>query len=360
MNIKDQESIGDNSVEVSVSHMVTKIKLGIKYIKSKWLLILTISVIGAIAGLGYSIYRKNTYTAVCTFVLEESGKGGGLGQYAGLASLAGINLGGGGGGGIFEGDNILELYKSRIMIKKTLLTEVNINNQKQTLMERYIINNKLREKWKSNDHIDSISFKGDVEKFNRKQDSIITDLVDNFNKKILNVSKPDKKLNIFRVEVVANDELFAKEFTDKLVENVNNFYVQTKTKKSYQSILVLQKQADSVKAVLNSSISGVASAIDAAPNANPSLLSLKVPSQRRQVDVQASTAIYSEIVKNLEISKISLRQETPLIQVIDQPVLPLTKNHLGKIKGIIIGGILAAVAITFILLFNKIIKSIIK
>lgn len=356
MNIEDQENIGGNSDEVSVKFIVTKTISAIKYVKSKWLLIFTISAIGGIVGFCYSIYKKNTYTAVCTFVLEESGKGGGLGQYAGLASLAGINLGSGGGGGIFEGDNILELYKSRTMIKKTLLTEVIINNKNQTLIERYIHNNKLRERWKNKDNIDSISFKGDAEKFNRRQDSIITDLVDIFNKKVLNVSKPDKKLNIIKVEVVANDELFAKEFTNKLVENVNNFYIQTKTKKAYQDVSILQKQADSVKIVLNSSISGVASAIDASPNANPSLLSLRVPSQKKQIDVQASTAIYSEIVKNLEISKISLRQEMPLIQVIDKPVLPLTVNKVGKVKGVVSGIIIAGLLAIIVLVIGRAFK----
>jgi hypothetical protein len=155
------------------------------------------------------------------------------------------------------------------------------------------------------------------------------------------------------VQVTSKDELFAKEFTDKLVENVNTFYVQTKTKKTSQNVQVLQRQADSVKTVLNSSISGVASAIDASPNANPLLLTLRVPSQKKQVDVQASTAIYTEIVKNLEISKISLRQETPLIQVIDQPILPLDDDHITKTKATILGFILGCLLITFILIIRR-------
>lgn len=344
--------------EISIRDILIKLRSGIRFIKSKWLTILLFGVFGGVLGLVYAIVKKPVYTAACTFVLDEGNKSGGaLGQYAGLASLAGIDIGGS-GGSIFSGDNIMELYKSRLMIEKTLLSGADFNGNDQLLIDRYINFNKLRTRWKEKDHIDSITFTGDPTKFNRKQDSIITDLVDLFNKRVLSVGKPDKKLSIIRVEVAATDELFAKQFTDKLVETVNDFYVQTKTKKTQQNVQILQRQADSVRRELNSSISGVASAIDAAPNANPSLLSLRVPSQRKQVDVQASTAMYAEIVKNLEVSKISLLQETPLIQVVDKPFLPLYNDKISKLKGIIIGFLLGYLIIIIIFSVNGVLKKI--
>jgi len=340
--------------EKSLKDVIVKILSIIKYLRSKWLSILIASILGGFLGLGYAIFKKPKYTATCTFVLEESSKGGGLGQFAGLASLAGVDLNGvSGGGGLFQGDNILELYTSRLMIERTLLSEANFNGKTELLIDRYVDFNRLKKRWKEKDNIDNITFSGDPEHFNREQDSIITDIVEVFNKKILSVTKPDKKLTIIRVDVTINDELFAKEFTNTLVETVNNFYIQTKTKRSYNSVRLLQKQADSVRQVLNASLSGVASAIESAPNANPLFSSLKVPSQRKQIDVQASTAVYSEVVKNLEVSRFTLRQETPLIQVIDKPVLPLHKDYVGKLKAIFIGVILGAFIVAFILLLRK-------
>jgi hypothetical protein len=339
MNHDDSRTI-NNDGEISFADLKIKIKSGIRYVKSKWLIILIVSILGALLGLGYSISKKPIYTAVCTFVLEDAKSGAGLEQYAGLASLAGINVGGGNGGGIFQGDNILELYKSRSMIEKSLLSSCNFNGKKQLLIDRYIDTYHLRNKWKDNTELIHVSFNGNPESFSRIQDSIITDLVELFNENTLNVTKLDKKLNIIKVEVATKDELFSQFFTDKLVQNVNDFYVQTRTKKELQNVQILQHQADSVKLMLNYSIHGVASAIEADPNANPLMFTLKETSQKRQVDVQANTAIYSEVVKNLELAKISLRQETPLIQVIDKPVLPLHKNKIGKLKGIVIGLIL--------------------
>lgn len=325
--------------EISLKDLIGYVKGEVAYLKSRWLVILAVGVFFALLGFAYAFVKKPSYTAVSTFVLEEGGKGGGLGQYAGLASLAGIDIGGG-GGGIFEGDNILQLYKSRLMIEKTLLSPVFIDGKRQLLIDRYIVSNNLLEKWKKDDNISNITFTGNPDNFSRKQDSIITDITEQFNERMLSVAKLDKKLTIIKVEVNTADEFFSKAFNTKLVETVNNFYAQTKTKKSYQNVQVLQKQADSVKNVLGAAISGVAAATDAAPNANPAMTTLRVPSQKRQVDVQASAAIYGEIVKNLEVSKISLRQETPLIQVIDQPVLPLQISKVGKLKSIVIGFIL--------------------
>ncbi len=352
----NQEQTLADSDEISLKEVILKIKAGWNYLLTKWLIILISGVIGGILGLVYSYYKKPVYIATSTFVLEDS-KSGGLSQYAGLASLAGIDIGGGVAGGIFQGDNILELYKSRLMIEKTLLSIVNINGKKQLLIDRYIDFNNLRDKWKRNDKIESISFNSNSENFYRKQDSIISNLVLNFNKKVLNVNKIDKKLNILKVDVATDDELFSKEFNNKLVETVNNFYTETKTKKSTQNIMILQKQADSVRKVLNYSIGSVASAVDAAPNANPALLTLRVPSQKKQVDVQATSAIYNEIVKNLELSKIALRQETPLIQLIDKPILPLPVEKFGKLKGFLLGFVGACFFVIFYILFKKMVNN---
>lgn len=325
--------------EISVRELISKLKFAIKYIKSKRVILIWFSILGAIIGITYSFVSAPEYKAVSTFVLEENGHSGGLGlgQYSSLASLAGIDIGGGSEKGLFQGDNILELYKSRLMIEKTLLTTVQIGDKKQLLIDRYIQSNKTWFPWKKRDDIDTMNFNGNPKSFSRKKDSIVRDIVKYFNKNILTVTKPDKKLSIINVEIKFKDEIFAQLFNQTLVQTVNNFYVQTQTMKTFQSVQVLQHQADSVRNILNNSLGKVAASTDANPNPNPTLHSLQVPYQKKQIDVQANGAIYSEIVKNLELSKISLRQETPLIQLIDEPIIPLEVEKTGKILGLLMG-----------------------
>jgi uncharacterized protein involved in exopolysaccharide biosynthesis len=91
---------------------------------------------------------------------------------------------------------------------------------------------------------------------------------------------------------------------------------------------------------------------------NPAMNVRRAPSARLQVDVQANTAILTELVKQSELAKVALRKETPLIQVIDQPILPLEKEFLGKAMGIVIGGILAGFLTVLVLIMRRIVKQI--
>lgn len=353
-----EEKLNTKDDETSLKELILKIKEWYSYLLTKWKIILIAGVIGGALGLTYAILKKPVYTAETTFVLEDGDSGGGgLGQYAGLASMAGIDLGGG-GGGIFQGDNILELYKSRRMIQATLLSKDTFNGKIELLINHYISFNHLREKWEKKPETKNLKFTENFTNKNRAQDSVMSKIVDDFNENYLEVSKPDKKLSIISVKFKSKDELFAKAFTDNIVQKVNDFYVQTKTKKSALNLAILQHQADSIKNVLFSGISGVASAVDANPNSNPAFQTLRVPSQRKQLEVQANGAAYQEILKNLEIAKVSFRRDQPLIQVIDQPILPLNNDKLGKIKGILLSGTLFGFFTILFLIFNKIIHEI--
>ena len=325
--------------EITVKELVRKIKSSIKYLRRRRRTLLLFCVVGILLGIVYSFVQTPVYKATSTFVLEEAahGAGGALGQYSSLASLAGIDLGGGSEKGLFQGDNILELYKSRLMIEKTLLTQVESDGKKQLLINRYLESGRGWFGSVKKSPYANMDFSVGPKKFSRKQDSIMRDIIKYFNKKILTVTKPDKKLSIISVDVKYSDEVFAQLFNQTLVQNVNNFYIQTQTRKSTQSVSVLQRQADSVRNILNASLGKVAATTDATPNPNPVIKSLLVPYQKRQIDVQANSAIYAEVVKNLEVAKISLRQETPLIQLIDEPILPLDIDKTGKIMGALLG-----------------------
>jgi hypothetical protein len=169
----------------------------------------------------------------------------------------------------------------------------------------------------------------------------------------LSVAKIDKKLSILKITVNSENELFSKAFTEALVSMVSNFYVETKIKKSVENVAILQHQTDSIRNQLNLAISGVAQSNDAIPNLNSARQVLRSSGQQRQIDVQANTAILTELVKNLELSKLSLRKETPLIQVIDRPVLPLPLERFGKAKGILLGGLLSGFLLVIFLMDLK-------
>jgi len=93
---------------------------------------------------------------------------------------------------------------------------------------------------------------------------------------------------------------------------------------------------------------------------NPALNVNRVPSTKKQIDVQANTAILTQLVTNLEMAKVTLLRETPLIQLIDRPTLPLKKDKPGKAKFFLIGGVLAGLLIVLYLVLRKMLKQLIQ
>jgi subunit length determinant Wzz-like protein len=347
--------------ELSLKEVMLKIKEWYVYLLSQWKIIVLAGIVGAALGLTYSFIQKPIYTATLTFALEdEKSGGGGLGSALGLASSFGLDLGGS-GGGIFTATNLTELFKSRSMVEKTLLSPVNLNGKKISLAEMYIENNGLRAGWQKNPDFVKLEFLPNAkrEKFTRVQDSIMGNIYGALSKSALSVGLKDKKAAIISIDVISGNELFAKYFCEALAQEVSTFYIDTKSKKSRDNMLILERQTDSIRRELNAAITGVAVANDNTFNLNPALNIRRAPSARRQVDVQANTAILTELVKQTELAKVTLRKETPLIQVIDRPILPLPKEKFGKSKGIIIGGFLAGFLIIIYLIFKRLVKLIV-
>ncbi|SHM62096.1 Wzz/FepE/Etk N-terminal domain-containing protein [Flavobacterium saccharophilum] len=329
--------------EITLKDLIQKVKEWYLYFLYKWKIIVIAAIIGFALGLTYAIIKKPIYTATLTFALEDEKGAGGLGGALGFASTFGVDLGGGSGGGIFTGSNLAELFKSRSMVEKTLLTPVKVNGRLISLAEMYIQNNDWREKWRDNQRYSSVKFLPNSKRknFTRDQDSILGLMYTDLSKSGLSVIQKDKKISITTMDVSSTNELFAKYFCEALARQVGKFYVEAKSKKARMNMSILERQVDSVRGELNSAITGVAVANDNTFNLNPALNVRRAPSARRQVDVQANTAILTELVKQSELAKVTLRKETPLIQVVDRPILPLKKEKLGKVKGTLTGGFIA-------------------
>ena len=343
--------------EITLKELLLKAKEWYTFLLSKWKTIVLAGIIGALLGLGYSFYKKPIYTASLTYAVEDGKASGGLGGALGLASSFGLDLGGS-SGGAFSGSNLMELFKSRAMVEQTLLAPVTQNNKTISLAEMYIQDKKWREKWEEKLALKTITFLPNIDraKFTRVQDSIFGVIYKELSTESLTVEQKDKKVAIGTITMRCTNEYFAQQFNLALTQTVIDFYVETKSKRAKENMDILVRQTDSIRGELNGAITGVAVANDNTFGLNPALNVKRVPSARRQVDVQANTAILTEIVKQAELAKVTLRKETPLIQIIDQPILPLPKEKFGKAKGILLGGILAGFLTILGLIVRRIFK----
>lgn len=340
--MKGQQHILED--KITFREIVERTRNWIGFFLSNWKILFIAGIIGAGIGALVSIIKKPVYHAETTFVLEESDMGG-LNQMSGLASLLGINIGslGGSSSGIFQGDNIMELYKSDNMLGKTLLSPFNTES---LLIDRFIEFNELSDKWKRKVDLDGMNFSISRERFTVTQDSVVKEISKLIREKHLAVEKPNRKLSIIQVNISSKDEAFAKVFNETLVENVNSFYFETKTKKTSENVAILQVQSDSVRAVLDENLVEFAGMADRIPFPNPLLQTATVEGRKKQIDIQAASAVYAEITKNLEIAKVNHRNNSPLIQIIDAPRFPLRMTKIKLLKGIVFG---AAIFVFFAL-----------
>ncbi len=335
----DQQHIIDD--KITFGELIRRGAGWIKIFRKKWRVLFYGLCLGGILGLIASWIKDPVYTAETTFVIEESGSSG-MGGLSGLANLAGVNLGSlGSRSGLFQGDNIMELYRSESMLSTTLLSPFKGRNDSvQLLVERYVAFHKLPQKWGDEVDFSQLNFHQPRAEFSVEQDSVIKEIVKVIRKENLAVSKPDRKLSIIKVMVKSKDEAFAKVFNEQLVENVNQFYYETKTKKTAENLEVLQHQADSVRKILDKNLKTYAGMQDQRPNPNPLMQSLTVEAQSKEVDIEVTATAYGEIIKNLEIAKINHRNSSPLIQVVDSPRYPLTESKLKWYVALVIGGVL--------------------
>lgn len=326
--------------EITIKQMVINLQAWASYLFAKWKIFVIAGILGGILGLFYSVLQTPLYSATTTFVLESGDTRSNLGRLAGVAAIAGLDLGPG-SSGLFQGDNILELYRSRTMIVQTLLSKTHPDTS-ELLIDRYIAFNELKERWKDNPILSDLDFSVSSEQLGineqRVRDSVLTKFANDIRENLLIVDKPSKKLSIIQVDVVSPDEIFSKSFNDILVSRVNDFYIQTKTQKTTTNIALLEAKVDSVRRVMEGAIYSAARIADATPNLNPTRQSQRVvPVQGAQFSAEANRVMLSQLLQNLELARMTLAQEQPLIQLVDRPVYPLPVVRVGKLKAIIIG-----------------------
>jgi len=344
--------------ELTLKEVFQKINSLLRFFLSNKKIIIISIIVGSIIGLSYASFQKTRYDATLSFAFEEDKSGGasGLSGALGLASSLGIDLGS--SGGAFSANNIVALMKSRLIIEKSLLKPIiTENGQLISLADYYIRINELNRNWNLNPKLRNLKydFNENREKYPREKDSILYILYNKItNEDDFIIEQKDKKVTILSLKILNTNENFAKTFCETLAREVSEFYISTKSKKARINVDILQKQTDSIRNELNSAIYNVASATDNVYNLNPALNSKGINSRKKQIDVQANTAILTQLTTQLELSKINLRRETPLIQVIDTPILPLVKIKISKLKSMLICGLIFGFLSSLILVLKKI------
>jgi len=336
--------------EIQLKDILIKLSDYKAYLLKKKFSIIALSLTFCVLGVLISITSDAKYNAELTFVVEDPTSGSSLGAMSGIASQFGFDVGGN-SSTTFSESNILELLKSRGVVESTLMQKVKIAGKEDLLIEHYLELNGLKENWNKEEGFLPVSYH---DKLTYVHDSIRGGIWRDIVEAKLVVEMQSAEANIISLSYSSVNERFAKQFVEVLIDQLSKMYVVHQTAQANNTLDFLQNRADSVFVELELAEEEFAKVKDINQRIVKASGRLKELQLMRRVEVL--NTMYLEIIKNLEISKITLLNNTPIITIIDRPILPLKENSNSKtflgILGAFLGGFLSVCFFVFRKLFK--------
>jgi hypothetical protein len=351
--------------EITLKEIILKIREYFGEIVRNWKIVLLVTFIF----LAYMIYKSSrseySYQAKLTFMLNQneggsfSGLGGILGQF------------GFGEKSEFNKNKIMILNKSRRIVEKAIFEKVKINNKVDFLANHIIINQDTLGKWASvpfymrpfskDNPLKGFIFKnGNFERFSELENTALKSV---YNVVAGNPDKGDagvmtngfdKESGIMHISTVTTNPELSIAITNKVFDNLSRFYIEKTIEKQKATYDVLKSKTDSIFALLQGKEAGAAAIEDR--NVASWGSTTKLPSRRHTRDIQKLTIMYSETLKNLEIADFAVKNQMPLVQPIDRPIMPITGEKTSIIKSLMIGLFLGFFVSSLFIILRRIIR----
>ena len=142
------------------------------------------------------------------------------------------------------------------------------------------------------------------------------------------------------------------------MSEVSDYYTHTQTAKARHTLDFIQNRADSVLNELKLAELSYARHKDS--NFGVMRAEGLLDELRLKREVEILNVMYGEIIKNLEISKVTLLNQKPLINVIDSPRFPLEVVRLSMLKGLLLFGLFGATLASMYILITSLIRDVLE
>lgn len=307
--------------------------------KEKWWIILVTTVVTAL-GIAYALLAQEEFTTKGKILPEIQGKGAGnLSQFAGLASLAGIDLNSLGGSAVdaVRPDLYPDVITSTPFYLELFKTQVHTRDNQVMTFENYYHN--ILEKGKE-------PKEKLLKKYPVKEEGII--LVNRLNEIRLKALREritsgiDRKSGVITINVKMPDPVVAAETAKFAMEYLMEYVKNYRTEKLRQDVDYLSDQVDASRGKYHSSQEKKARYTDQFQDMR--LQSADVQRERIDAEYRLSSTFYNELLKKLEEAKFKLHQQTPVFKILEPPVVPAKrtepKRSVIAIASVIFGGVL--------------------
>ena len=322
--------------EFGLKDLILIIKSYVEELFRNWLIIAMVCLPLLVYFLYDAIKTPAKYKATLTFMLnEESGS-----SIGGMASILG-QFGLGGGGSEYNLEKIMHLSKSRKIIQTVLFDKAKIGNKEDWIANHIIKEYNYHKNWDE----DTTGLKGfyfqhdSIPAFNRVERKVLLTLYKkikgNPQQGVEGIYQGDISVEtgIMSLSCNTTTEPLSIHIVNSLFDKLGKFYVNKTVEKQQQTFNVIKAKADSVQQLLASAEYALAKFKDSSRGLFTKKDGLRESQLKR--DISMYSIVLGEAKKNQELSDFTLKNETPFIQVIDEPITPILPTKKSKMIAII-------------------------
>jgi len=330
----------------------------IPFIRKNYIIILVGSLVGLISGLYLEIYKNNNifYKSDIVFIMDSE-VGASSGALSDLASSFGLSANFGGNNALFSGENFKELLKTKAIFRRALLKKVIWNGKQEIFANLFLKKSRIEEFEWSNLPQDFYihRFKSSELKDLDVQDRNVLDMIYLHLKEKTFLVAENQKSSFLKLSVETRNDTLSYVWSKLYLKTVTDFYIDTKTKKSKELLVIMSSRVDSLRSALYFTQGKLANFQD--QNQQIIFQKAKVISERLQMNSTQLQGMYLESVRNLDNLKFSLIKESPLLNIISDTELPLSPTPKSKgtitFLGTLIGFFFSCIIVYLIKLYKE-------
>jgi uncharacterized protein involved in exopolysaccharide biosynthesis len=307
--------------------------------KNIWTVIISGFLLGVCSAI-YVFRKPNEYTSLASVMpeLEASSAAGGLSKFAGLASLAGIDL-----SNLSTSDAVRpDLYPSIINNTSFFLflleQNVNLSNGKTVKFKDFYyeiydidkedINTEKGIIDKIRDFL-GISVKPVNASKDAKKDLVYLsksdgEIIEQLMEKI--VASMDKKTGIISISVQLPDPITAADVAQISMNYLTNFVINYRTEKARVDRDFLKQQLDEAKGKYYNDQSRKAQYSDQFQAPTIRLQAADIRRERIESDYKVSSTFYTQLLQQYETAKMKVQEQTPVFKTLQKPIIPYEKS----------------------------------
>ena len=311
----------ENNDQFTLESVLVKLMGFIPFVRKNKLFIVIATALGLIIGFGVELYRNSNSLkkTKIVFNLETEGASNGLSDLASTLGIGGVTA----GSSMFSGENFKELLKTKNIYRKAILTKVKVGNKIDFFGNVFLKRSDLQNHEWSDLPAEFINYRfktGNLDSIG-VQDKNIINAISIYLGENTDIFLDNPKATFQTLTVETRDDTLTHIWAQLYLKTITDYYINTKTKKSKELLVIMEKRVDSLRSALYYTQGKLANYND--QNQMIIFQRARVIAERLQMNSTQLQAMYFDALRNYDNLKFSLVKESPLLTIIEDSELPI-------------------------------------